>query len=614
MNILIVTLHVSPSAQAVALAAGNLKAALPASLRHRTRLVDLYPGSAPEQLCSDLLTLNPEVIAFPLYVWNRTAILQTARVLRQARPNLIMLAGGPEASADSPGVLAEGQLDAVIRGEGEEAFPELLQRIHQRKSWDQIPGLVTSALPGPLPPAAHCSDLERTTSPWLSGTLPLHKGCGVLWEVARGCQFNCAFCYDSKGQQGVRPLPFARLKAELELFRRQGVSQLWVLDSTFNAPPERGRQLLELLLKTAPGIHYHIEAKADFLDEQTAELLSRLSCSVQIGLQSADSRVLKPLHRSLKQSRVTRSLELLSNAGVTFGLDLIYGLPGDNHAGFQSSLDFALNQQPNQVDVFPLAVLPGTELFDNRQKFGIRSQDAPPYALLENRSYSTDDLQESRRLAAATDIFYNRGRAVGFFLQLCQVSKRTPSRLLTEFSHWLVEVKKLPETDILNTEAWWPADILPLQQEFGADLLKRCGQSACRHVLEDLINYHFVCAEMVLAANCEGPVNRQSGKGARWRRNPQIQVMRFHHPLEELEYYGGERLQKLAGILTREKEYVVFLRQNDEVMMEALEENFAIMLQQADGTRTYAELLRKHRQVHAEELDFAIAHGLLIPA
>ncbi len=132
-----------------------------------------------------------------------------------------------------------------------------------------------------------------------------------------------------------------------------------------------------MLLGTAPQIHYHIEAKADLLDDETICLLAELQCSVQVGLQSADPKVLSPLQRKLDPQQMIRQLRKLSDAGVTFGLDLIYGLPGDNHQGFRRSLDFALKRQPNQIDIFPLAVLPGTELYEDRDRFGIAGEEQP---------------------------------------------------------------------------------------------------------------------------------------------------------------------------------------------------------------------------------------------
>ncbi|NOY13855.1 MAG: radical SAM protein, partial [Deltaproteobacteria bacterium] len=547
MRILLPTLHVRQSAQAVPLAAGNLKACLPPILQNQTELLDLFPRQTGEEMAAAILARRPQLIAFPLYLWNRQPLLQLCHRLRQQQADLFLLGGGPEASADAAGVIAEGNLDGVICGEGELPFVQLASRLQRGQPAAAIPGFLAAGSGRTIVPAV-CPDLSQLPSPWLQGILPLQEGCGVLWEVARGCRFNCAFCYDAKGHQGVRPLPLERLRAELQLFVTKGVAQVWILDSTFNAPPERGKQLLRMLIDEAPQIHFHLEAKADFLDEATAELLAQLSCSVQIGLQSANPDVLKPLHRTLKTGQMDRALQQLTNQGVTYGLDLIYGLPGDNHRGFCDSLDFTLQRQPNQVDIFPLAVLPGTELYQHQTEFGLTADPRPPYLVQTNSSYSSVELAQSQQLAVATDIFYNRGRAVGFFLQICDALSSRPAELLGRFSDWLNARPELSTEQKTCAEGWQPLDILPLQQDFVAAGLLKSGKKNLRQLAEDLINYHFRCAELLLAQDCQPADNLPAANRLlkqRWRLNPAVQIQRFHYDLEELEQVGGEKLSWL---------------------------------------------------------------------
>jgi len=615
MQIKIATLHVRDSAQAVPLAAGNLKARLPREQQPHTELIDLFPEQSDAEICSELLSGAPDLIAFPLYVWNREQILRLCRSLKQTQPEIFLLAGGPEASADSLKVIVEGELDAVIRGEGEEAFTELVRRLGKDEPLAGIPGLVLAEAKRESA-ATSCPDLAKLPSPWLTGTLPLEDGSGVLWEVARGCRFNCAFCYDAKGQSGVRPLPLERLRHELELFARSGVSQVWVLDSTFNAPAERGKQLLKLLARVAPEIHYHIEAKADLLDDATIRLLAPLSCSVQIGLQSADPEVLKPLHRNLDHRQMEQVLRKLSRAGITFGLDLIYGLPGDNHAGFVRSLDFALHQQPNQLDIFPLAVLPGTELFEEQARYGIQGAPRPPYLIQENAGYPPKEMAASQKLAAATDIFYNRGRAVGFFLQLCRALRCAPQEFLSGFGAWLEKQKKISATRLLDIESWHPREILPLQLDYSGAKLREKKLTKLLPVAEDLIAYHFCCAEVLLAEDCllaaQVPDDRTLLQ-TEWRLNPGVLRRRFNHPLEGLEELGGESLEEIARHLPRETEEVIFLRRGGELMIEAIAEEFAHLLERAEKPAPGSELSAGlPKRTALELLRFAVGEGVLI--
>jgi radical SAM superfamily enzyme YgiQ (UPF0313 family) len=178
MHILLPTLHVRPSPQAVPLAAACLKAALPEESRRRASLLDLYPRQSDAEMLAAILAAAPDLVAFPLYVWNRRRLLALARQLRQALPDLILVAGGPEVMADSARVRAEGIFDYLIGGEGEETFATLVARLDRGEKPSPTDPLTAS----PPPP-------EELPSPWLSGALIPSEGGGVLWETSRGCPF-----------------------------------------------------------------------------------------------------------------------------------------------------------------------------------------------------------------------------------------------------------------------------------------------------------------------------------------------------------------------------------------------------------------------------------------
>ena len=617
MRTLIVTQHVRPSAQAVPLAAACLCAALPAELRQQTDIINLYPDMEPEQVCRQLLSCQPDVIGFSVSLWNRASILALARRLRSLQPQLFLVAGGPETAGNCRQLIDEGQLDGVICGEGEIAFTTLLTSLRQGRLTAGIDGFISAAASTSWTPPATCPNLADLPSPWLSGVLPLEAGGGVLWEVARGCHFNCSFCYDAKGHQGVRPLPVERLRRELELFAQAGVAQIWILDSTFNAPAKRGHQLLQLLIDTAANIHYHIEAKAELLDDRSIELLSQLSCSVQIGLQSARPEVLKPLQRIITPHQLRQALNKLNQAGIVFGLDLIYGLPGDNHQGFRHSLNFALEQQPNQVDIFPLAVLPGTDLHRRQAELSLCAAPVPPYLVESSAGYPDDQIAQSRLLAAATDMFYNRGRAVGFFLLLCDAFNKKPATLMHHFGAWLSTKGRLTPAEILDTESWTPEKILPLQRDFCRDQCRQGKLYRLIPLIEDLLQYHYLCAELLLGEDCL-PGTRENPLATfattRWQRHPFVFIPFFHYDPNDMDTLGAQPLTAVQPQLEQLPGHRLLMKREGELIIEMLDEPFARMLLTATRAQSGETLLSQLDPESAEELAMmAVEQGILVP-
>ena len=80
-------------------------------------------------------------------------------------------------------------------------------------------------------------------------------------------------------------------------------------------------------------------------------------------------------------------------------LEVIYGLPGDNHEGFLKTVDFALGLKPNKFYMFPLLVLPGTPFWDKRDEFEFKITQKPEYMVISNRDYSEEDMQKTFKFA-----------------------------------------------------------------------------------------------------------------------------------------------------------------------------------------------------------------------
>lgn len=620
MTIVIATLHVRPSAQAVPLAAGCLAAALPSELRDQTLLREFYPDHSAAEIAAALVNITPRLICMPLYSWNHSVMVAAARLLRQVLPDTLLIAGGPEATAAPEQLLGEGAFHALIRGEGEATFDELCRELAAGNPLAPLPGLslVTAAgvAHGPDREPAAAEDLP---SPWLSGVLQPAAGGGVLWETARGCPFACDYCYDGGGSRGVRPLPTERLRGELQLFARWGVSQVWVLDSTFNFPAKRGRDLLEMVRREAPHLHLHLEAKAEFLDRPTARLLSRQPCSVQLGLQSFNPEILHHIHRNFDPQSFRSKVGLLNQEGVTFGFDLIYGLPGDDFDGFATSLEAALELRPNHLDLFQLAVLPGTSLYRRREKFGLSADPHPPYLLRSSASMSTTDLARCRRLAAAADLFYNLGRAVAFFPGLLQAIGRKPVQFFEDFAAWLAESKEIGLEELENPELFPPARVFSLQEEFLAAALKSRGREELWPAAQDLLRYHFHHAETLLGAETL-PATPEEVWGrdlwnSPWRTAPTLRLIPFHYEILDLQELAEPNLEQITRLFRPVGSVGLFLRRGNEVWCESLEEDFLTLLRASDGSQTPREIFAGSisRGEGEEIVEFAVAEGLLLP-
>ena len=407
------------------------------------------------------------IFCFSCFVWNVVILETAAKILREK--GFVCIAGGPEITAHPS--FYKG-FDYTVSGEGEISVPLLIKKIIQLQKSDKI---IISKSP----------ELECMTSPYLDGMIDPSEYGGVLWELARGCPFKCAYCYESKGEKTVRLFPMEKIKAELDLFAKKKVPQVFVLDPTYNVNKKRAIELLRLIASKTPDTFYYFEARAEFIDRELAREFTRIPCALQIGLQSANEETLKLVNRPFDKKKFIRGLTVLNEEGVTFGLDLIYGLPGESFGSFREGIDFAVSMLPNNLEIFCLSVLPGTELADIADALGLDYKKEPPYHVVKTKLFSCEDMERARKIAASCSYFYNSGRAVSWCNAVCRVLKMKASKIFEIF----YQKNTMLCENVCNCECNH-ADIEKVQLHFLKEIFNERGMMKYIHVVEDIVKFY----------------------------------------------------------------------------------------------------------------------------
>jgi len=509
MKLVLVSLAARESPEALPLGAACVAAALKSAAAADTALARLEIllleaglDEGPGELASRIASSGAALVGFSVYSWNRAVLTDVSARLRGDVGGILLFAGGPEATADPDGLIAEASLDFAIAGEGERASVLALGAILAGEaSVGALRGIPGVALPGisgrgnGAGTAAPCARPEAAIdlpSPWLLGVMD-PKACrgDVIWELSRGCPFHCAYCYESKGVGGSRPFPMERIEAELELFVRSGLRYAFILDPTFDYDAKRAGLLLDLFRERAPGMRWKFEIRAELLDKTLARRFAALDCSLQIGLQSVRSETLEAVGRpGFDRRDFARKTAMLSRAGVSFGLDLIYGLPGDYLDDFEEAMDFALSLEPNHLDIFPLALLPGTELAAAAESLGIEAESRSPYLVRATRELSARDMASAASLAAACDRFYSSGRAVGWFRAALAPLRSRPSAFLRGYWSWLSRRAGGDARRDGSSTRDTPLTIEAEQLAFLDEAYAASGLGALSAVLRDLVRLH----------------------------------------------------------------------------------------------------------------------------
>jgi hypothetical protein len=148
MNVLLLSMpdsfeHMAPVAVripngALASLAGNLDP------HHRVAIADLIlvQGQVGATIARLVGELQPDVVGLSVMTFQRDTALRVARLVRQLRPGVRVVAGGYDPSLATEPYEACLDIDCVVRGEGETTFRDLLRAWEGHGDLAAIPGLV----------------------------------------------------------------------------------------------------------------------------------------------------------------------------------------------------------------------------------------------------------------------------------------------------------------------------------------------------------------------------------------------------------------------------------------------------------------------------------------
>jgi radical SAM superfamily enzyme YgiQ (UPF0313 family) len=355
-----------------------------------------------------ILAEEPSVVGFSCYLWNIDRSLWIAERLKERRPELLVVLGGPEISGDNAWVLNHRCVDVAVVGEGEQTFADLLEQLKDGGSpRPGPPGLYVRGRSLGPPPFRHpLPSLDEISSPYLEGILDAADDKLLLLETIRGCIFNCKFCYYPKSYDGLYFVPEEKIIANLNHAAERGVTEVVLLDPTLNQRKDF-HGFLKLLAQCNPNHQwtYFGELRGEGIKDETAKLLRAANFTeVEVGLQSIDPRAQELMDRKNGIKAFERGTTAMMNAGLRVKVDLIIGLPGDTPTSVREGLHYLHRTGLyHDVQVFQLSVLPGTAFRQEAAELGLKFQPRPPYYVLETPTMSLAAMAEL--MAEAQELF-----------------------------------------------------------------------------------------------------------------------------------------------------------------------------------------------------------------
>jgi anaerobic magnesium-protoporphyrin IX monomethyl ester cyclase len=315
--------------------------------------------------------------------------LQISRIAKRARPQLPVVWGGWHPSMFARECLQEPAVDVTVRGQGEETFAEIVQRLGAGRSLVGCLGCTVRLADGtihdnPARPLAPVDNFRAHDY----GLIPVEryfqlKGKRQLDFISsQGCNFRCAFCSDpfvyGRKWVGLEPTRMAlRLK---ELWDRYRFDDVNFQDETFFTRVRRVQALAEQLISTGMKISWAATMRADQgvrLPEDVWALCKQSGLRrLLVGVESGSNEMLKRIRKDIRIEQVFHTAERMLRYGIAGHFPFIVGFPEETDDSIRATIDCAKRLRSLHPDfltpIYYFKPYPGSELVIEAVSRGFR--------------------------------------------------------------------------------------------------------------------------------------------------------------------------------------------------------------------------------------------------
>ena len=312
-----------------------------------------------------LHTHRPDIVGLSIMTFQRRTAQRIAALVRALAPDARLVVGGYDPSLASDVYVAPPwDVDAIVRGEGDMTFRELVRCYERNAEPSGVAGLTWRDDDGfhrnPDRSASSLSGedvrLPRRSARVLDGYTFLGRPIDVV-ETSRGCTYDCSFCsiIEMRGRN-FHTWPVERVIADILDAKRRGARAIFLVDDNITLNVRRFESLCQAMVDAGVNdIDYLVQAMTSSIatgGDRLAGLMKRAGFRyVFLGIENVLDEDLQFLNAAAKNAKreggqrtgnaAVDAIESLHRNGLYVIGGLIVGNPGDTPASIEANLAFA---------------------------------------------------------------------------------------------------------------------------------------------------------------------------------------------------------------------------------------------------------------------------------
>ena len=289
-----------------------------------------------------------DLIGFSIVFQQMTASLAMAKALKEKYPGIPIIFGGATFEDDIAESIFDAcpQVDYLLRGDGDKAFPEMIRRLDAGESMAGSPGLMWRDENGKVVDngrAPNLDDMSQTPVPDFDEYFYAFKQCGfekakgvlepmIPIETGRGCWWgeknHCTFCGLNRAGMHFRSKPADQVLDLLQtLSRKYGRFHYNAIDNIMET--DYIANLFEPLAEARADLSIHYEVRPHFSREQLGRMRQGGLVSVQPGIESLSTHVLKLMKKHGTGIKNLSFLKWCVYYGINNLYNILFGFAGE---------------------------------------------------------------------------------------------------------------------------------------------------------------------------------------------------------------------------------------------------------------------------------------------
>lgn len=363
--------------------------------RYDVKALDGYQEKTIDTVVNKIVQFNPDILGVSLVTQAATGAIEIIKQIRNKLKGIFIVAGGPHPTIFPGELLLKAGVDAVVIGEGEVTFSELVLCLKENKDYSELPGLaikqngkikinVKRSLIKNLDeipfPARDLLDIK---------SYPGYHYKKSVWDTSflsgRGCPYKCVYCSNPVWKYNK---PWIRLRSpeniasELEeLKTKYGVNEFYDQTDLFNGNLKWAKKVCDEYIRRKLHIYWKVQMTVKNINKELGSKMVESGCWLGlIGVETGNDKTCLGINKRSNTVMVEKALHILKQSGMkTFALLMAFNvweegdqLKYENMTDTLKTLRFIRKLiKKNLIDIISWSLTtpyPGSDLYEIAQR------------------------------------------------------------------------------------------------------------------------------------------------------------------------------------------------------------------------------------------------------